>query len=109
MDKESIKRAIIAALEPLHPEKVILFGSYATNAANSCSDVDIYIVSKEDFLPASYAENIDHYKKYTRPLKDLKREIPLDLLVHTRAMNRIFESNDSSFSREIMQTGEQLI
>ena len=109
MNKVEITKSIVSALLPLKPEKVILFGSYASDTANDDSDVDLYIVSKEDFLPASYAENIRHYKKYSRPLKQLKKDIPLDLLGHTRAMNRVFESNGSSFARDIMESGERLI
>ena len=109
MDKEQIKNKIISALLPLQPEKVILFGSYAHNAEHDDSDVDIYIVSNEDYLPATYAENMLHYKKYSRPLKKLKQEIPLDLLNHTRVMNRMFESTDSSFAREIKLNGERLL
>ena len=109
MNKDEITKSIISALMPLQPEKVILFGSYASDTAREDSDVDLYIVSKEDFLPGSYAENIRHYKKYSRPLKQLKQEIPLDLLVHTRAMNRVFESNGSSFAKDIMKSGERLI
>ncbi len=109
MDKEYLKKTIISALLPLKPEKVILFGSYATGMANDDSDVDIYVVSKEDFIPESYAENMQHYKKYSRPLKLLKREIALDLLVHTRTMNRVFENNRSSFARDILENGERLI
>ncbi len=109
MDKQQIKNIIISALLPLRPDKVILFGSYAQNTEHGDSDVDIYIVSNEDFLPTTYAENMQHYKKYSRPLKKLKQEIPLDLLIHTRAMNRMFESTDSSFAREIMMNGERLL
>lgn len=109
MDKKQIKDAIVAALRPLEPEKVIMFGSCATDTMKKDSDVDLYVVSKEDFLPQSYADNMRHYKKYSRPLKALKREIALDLLIHTRSMNRIFEQNNSSFAREILQNGEQLL
>ena len=73
------------------------------------SDVDIYVVSKENFIPKSYGENMQHYKKYSRPLKELKREIAVDLLVHTRAMNQLFEKNGSSFAREILHKGERLL
>lgn len=109
MDREYIKKMIISALIPLDPEKVILFGSYAAGTEKKDSDVDLYIVTKEDFIPQSYAENMRHYKKYSRPLKELKGKIPLDLLVHTKQMNRIFENNRSSFAREILENGEILI
>ena len=109
MDKKYIIKALITALQPLDPEKVILFGSCATDTMSDDSDVDIYVVSKENFIPKNYAENMQHYKKYSRPLKELKREIALDLLVHTRVMNQIFEQNDSSFAKEILQKGERLL
>ena len=109
MDKKYITDAIIAALQPLDPEKVILFGSCATDTMRDDSDVDVYVVSKEDFIPKNYAENMQHYKKYSRPLKALKREIAVDLLVHTRSMNQIFEQNGSSFAKEILQKGERVL
>jgi|JTFP01.1.fsa_nt_gb predicted nucleotidyltransferase len=109
MDKEYIKKTIVAALSPLEPEKVILFGSYASGTAKQDSDADVYVVSREERIPANYAENMRHYKKYSRPLKDLKREIAIDLIVHTKAMNRIFENERSSFARDILENGERLI
>lgn len=109
MDKERIKKNIISALQPLEPEKVILFGSYATGSQKDDSDVDIYVVSKENFIPQNYADNMQHYKKYSRTLKVLKQQIAIDLLVHTKAMNQIFEENNSSFARDILQRGERLL
>jgi predicted nucleotidyltransferase len=84
-------------------------GSYAADTATEDSDIDIYVVSREDFIPQSYAENMRHYKKYSKTLKSLKREIAVDLLVHTKAMNRKFEASGSSFARDIIENGERLI
>lgn len=109
MNKNLLKKAIVAALAPLVPEKVILFGSYAHGKATEDSDIDIYIVSTEDYIPASYAENMQHYKKYSGPLKVLKQVTAMDVIVHTRAMNRLFEEGNSSFAREIITRGERLI
>jgi predicted nucleotidyltransferase len=109
MDREFIKKSIISALVPLTPAKVILFGSYTSGKAKDDSDADIYIVSNEDYIPASYAENMRHYKKYSRPLKALKQDIALDVIVHTLAMNRLFEDGNSSFACEIIRNGERLI
>jgi predicted nucleotidyltransferase len=86
MDRDFIKKRIISALAPLTPAKVILFGSYASGKAKDDSDIDIYIVSNEDYIPDSYAENMRHYKKYSRPLKALKQDVALDVIVHTRGM-----------------------
>ena len=48
---ESIKNEIIENLRPLKPEKVILFGSYAYGSPTNESDVDLYIVTKDNYLP----------------------------------------------------------
>lgn len=109
MKKQEIIQTIVAALQPLNPEKVVLFGSYAANEPHADSDVDLYIVSQEEFIPASYAENIQHNKKYTSPLKRLKQQIPLDVVVHTRTMNQRFEADDSSFARQIIYYGERIL
>jgi len=52
---------------------------------------------------------MQHDKKYSHPLKGLKQKVAVDLLIHTRAMNRIFESSGSSFFREILRSGERLL
>jgi predicted nucleotidyltransferase len=109
MDKKYIRQQIISALKPLDLEKVILFGSCARDEMREDSDIDLYIVSKEDFIPATYAENMQHYKKYSRSLKELKKLLPMDIFIHTRPMNRAFEENKSAFASEILQTGERLI
>ena len=102
MDKKYLEQQIFSMLQPLNPEKVILFGSYARNTM-------LYIVSKEDFTPSTFAENMQHHKKYTRALKELKKVLPMDVLVHTRPMNRMFEESKSAFAREILEHGERLL
>jgi uncharacterized protein len=106
---EEIKREITASLLPLDPEMVVLFGSYAYGQPDQDSDVDLYIVSREKFIPQSYRSNMDHYQKYTRPLRPLKEQVPMDIIVHTLEMNRIFEEGDSSLVREIKARGVRLI
>jgi uncharacterized protein len=109
MNLELIKKSIIDLLKPVNPEKVILFGSYAHGTPTDESDIDLYIVSKEDFFPKNYSENMQHYKKYTYPLKDLKKEFPVDIIVHTLEMNKLFENSGSSFAKEITTKGLRLI
>jgi len=44
---------IIAKLIPLHPEKIILFGSYAkSSVAKAGSDIDLLLVMNTDKRPA---------------------------------------------------------
>ncbi len=96
------------ALAPLHPEKVILFGSYAWGQPTPDSDIDLYVVTQDDFMPANYEENMQNYLKVAARLRDINRSIPIDLIVHTRPMHRAFVRLDSMFAREVMNKGEVL-
>jgi len=51
MKLDGVKREIVKWLRPLNPDKVILFGSYAWGKPSKNSDIDLYIVTKDDFLP----------------------------------------------------------
>jgi len=53
---ESIKLEIIKRLEPLNLDKVILFGSYAYGTPNIDSDIDLYVVTKDEYTPQNWKE-----------------------------------------------------
>ena len=57
LDIEQIKLEIIERLKPLNPNKIILFGSYAYGKPREDSDIDLYIVTNDEFLPNSFQEN----------------------------------------------------
>ena len=48
LDIKSITTEIISALQPLEPEKVILFGSYAYGTPTEESDIDILIIKDSE-------------------------------------------------------------
>jgi predicted nucleotidyltransferase len=69
---EEIKRRIV---EDLKPQKIILFGSYATGRSTENSDLDLLII-KDSSLP-SRVQN----RKVRKILSDLR--IPVDVIVKT--------------------------
>ncbi len=105
---EDLERRIKDALVPLHPEKVILFGSYAWGQPTPDSDIDLYVVTQDDFLPANYEENMQNYLKVASVLREINKSVPIDLIVHTRPMHQAFVRLDSMFAREVMTRGEVL-
>ena len=105
---ESLKQKIIERLVPLRLHKIILFGSYANGEPNENSDIDIYIVTDDDFIPKNYDENNKIYMTVSRAIRDIKEEIPIDMIVHTKKMYEKFEALGSSFSREVLQKGVRL-
>lgn len=100
-----IKNKIIEALKPLDPEKVILFGSYAYGNPHRDSDIDLYIITKDDFMPQSFKEKSEIYLKYARKLYELEKLFPIDLIVHTKKMNYKLIEMNSVFTREFFERG----
>src|SRR3989339_1016399 len=109
IDIERVKVEIVERLKPLDPDKVILFGSYAYGTPNEDSDIDLYVVTKDDFIPQSWKEKSTIHLKIARSMQDILQKYPTDLIVHTKAMNRKFTQMDSMFSRKILQQGMQLL
>lgn len=106
---KEIKNRIVESLKPLDLEKLILFGSYAYGNPTDESDIDLYVVTKDDFIPSSWREKNEIYLKISREIRDIRSVLPIDLIVHTKQMNEKFIQLDSSFSREIIQNGISLI
>ncbi len=97
------------ALAPLHPERVILFGSYAWGQPTPDSDIDLYVVTQDDFMPANWRQKRDVVRAVSDRILDLRTRYAIDLLVHTKPMHRKFVETDSSFARQIMNEGTRLL
>lgn len=104
-----LKKQLIEKLKPLNPERVILFGSYAYGQPNLDSDIDLMVVLRDDFMPSNFKENMEIYLKVSSILRDLKRKFPIDLIVYTRSMYERFVELKSSFSKEILSEGVNLL
>ena len=81
------------------PERVVLFGSHASDSTTSESDVDLLVVMEFEGRPHHQAFQIR---------KRVKRSFPLDLLVRRPAdIERRLRMGDY-FIREIMKEGKVL-
>jgi len=102
---DNLKNQLIERLKPLNPEKVILFGSYAYGEPSKDSDIDLIVVTDDDIMPGSFDEKMEIYLKVSNALTDIQRNIPIDLIVHTKPMHRRFIELNSMFYREIAEKG----
>jgi len=65
-------------------------GSYAWGKPHKYSDVDLYVVTKDDFIPKTWEEKSKIYIKIASLLEDLRTQIPMDLIVHTKKCTKGF-------------------
>jgi predicted nucleotidyltransferase len=104
-----LRTQISEALKPLRPDKVILFGSYAWGQPTIDSDIDLYVVTQDDFVPSTWRQKRDIVRRISNQILDLRTRYPIDLLVHTRPMHHEFIERRSSFARQIMNEGARLL
>lgn len=83
-DFEKLKVEIVSRINQLNPDRIILFGSYASGSANKNSDIDLYIVTKDDFTPKNWKEKSSLYLKYSNASRSLQKIIPIDIIAHTK-------------------------
>ena len=105
MISEKIKNQIINALDPVEPYKVILFGSHARGDADEESDIDLYVVTNDNFMPKNWSEKMDVKLKVSRALKNLRKQYDIDLIVHTREMSKLFFQSNGQMAREMKEKG----
>ncbi len=96
---------ISEALKPLHPEKAILFGSYAWGQPSEDSDIDLIVVLNKEETPRTYHDKMVNRLLVRRALDELNRDYALDVLVYTSPEWRDFQELGSAFSMEIASRG----
>jgi predicted nucleotidyltransferase len=96
---------IVDILKKLDPYKIILFGSHATGAAQTGSDIDIIVVTNDDYMPENYRQKSELYLKVSNVLSEFLRKTPIDLIVYTKPMYYRFNELGSVFSKEIGKKG----
>ena len=89
-------------------EKVILFGSYASGEPGDDSDLDIIIVTGDDYIPATNREKMELHHKYNVLIRKFRKLLPIDLLVYTRLMYSKLQESGSQFSKELNRKSKVL-
>lgn len=96
---EDIRKIVWQIVQQFHPEKVILFGSYAYGEPSADSDVDLLVVMDTDDNPlrtaASIAAAIDH-------------PFPLDILVWEPQQLIDSLARRGNFATQVTTRGETL-
>ena len=96
---------ILILLKDEEIERIIMFGSAATEQVRIDSDLDLLIVLDTDFLPTTYQERMEYRLRIQRKVRDVAKRIPVDLLIYTRPEYELLTQNMNSFMREIHDFG----
>ena len=99
IDRTRILEFAQAVAREFHPERIILFGSYAYGTPTEDSDVDLLVVMPHEGHPAYQAAEIE--------LK-VRAGFPLDLMVHSPARIRDRLATGDGFVKEILERGSSL-
>ena len=98
---DELKPLIVERLKPLHPDKIILFGSYAYGKPNDESDIDLFLF--KDIAK----EQVREYKvKLRKQVSDLvsKYKIGFDFIVASEDFVR--SRDDYFYKKEILEKGK---
>lgn len=109
IDIEKLKHEIVERLKPLDPDKIILFGSYAYGTPTEDSDIDLYVVTKDEFIPQSFQEKIDMKLKVAYLIDSIRDHFSVDTIVHTKGMAKLFQEQNSAMCKEIYSKGQVLL
>ena len=108
MDNSKYIYEITEKLKSIKPYLIILFGSYAKGTSHKDSDIDIFVVTNDDFMPKTFSDKIKYRIKIRKLIYDISEQVPVDLIVQTKPMFKKFRELKSSFSQEILTNGIKL-
>ena len=92
-------------LRELNPYLVFLFGSHAYGTPDKDSDIDLLVVTNDQFIPKTFKEKTDLYITVSEHILSISKQVPVDLIVYTLPMYEQFVEAGSSFSKEILSKG----
>lgn len=99
---------ILKSLKKMGPKMIMVFGSYSKGELDEDSDLDLLIVLNEREVPKTYDEKIEMKLRIRKSIREINKKIAIDLLVYTLPEYEEFVKGNSSFSKEIIETGRIL-
>jgi predicted nucleotidyltransferase len=105
---DQVINSITDTLKDEGVEKIILFGSYACGSPQEGSDLDIIVVTTDNYMPATNREKMELHHKYNLLIKKFRRVISIDMLVYTKLMYQKLQESGSLFTDEINSKGKIL-
>jgi predicted nucleotidyltransferase len=108
LDRHLVKKIISILVKNFEIESIILFGSYVYGNPNENSDIDIVVILKERGFARDYEDLLSRRLKISSLFLDIKKIIPMDILVYTKDEWEKLLNLNSSFIREVNEKGVRL-
>lgn len=105
LTENKYRHQLTDVLKKMNPFLVLLFGSYADGSHHCDSDIDLLVVTNDNYIPKDYDEYTQLYLNVSRVIRPVKKRIAIDLIVHTLPMYNIFIKQNSSFCNEVVSKG----
>ncbi len=100
IEKEKISEIVEKIASGYNPDKIILFGSYASGNPNENSDIDLFVIKDS---------NLSRPERAVLVRKMLYGSlVPIDLIVYTPKEIAESKENMFSFVYEVLNTGKVL-
>ena len=100
VSQQDLDNVVSRIVEFYQPEKVILFGSYASGNAHEGSDLDLLLVKQTDEHPFNRAAGI------RKALRDIL--LPMDILVYTPSEIANDQERKFTFIHDVLKSGKVL-
>jgi predicted nucleotidyltransferase len=97
---KQIKEIAVKIIDEFHPERIVLFGSYARGEATTDSDVDLLVI-----MPSFAGKNV---LKAIEIIKKVQPTFPIDLLVRTSDQVQRRVAMNDYFLKDITKKGAVL-
>ncbi len=96
--QEKIHHIAKVIADNYHPEKIILFGSYAEGSPNEDSDLDFLVIKETNVLQHKRPREI---RKFLRGMKT-----PMDIIVYTKSEIEKWKNVKQAFISQILEKGK---
>lgn len=96
---------ILERIRDMNVVRVIVFGSTASGELHADSDLDLAIVVADPQNPEAF-DRIERALEIRRRIRDINRQVALDIFVYTQSEFKELASIPSSLRAELVEAGE---
>jgi uncharacterized protein len=95
-------------LSELDPHLILLFGSHAYGIPDKDSDIDLIVVTKDNFIPVDFNARVNLQLRISEHIFDISKKVPVDLIVYTLPMYKKLLEQNSGFANDVKTKGKVL-